>query len=170
MNRCNYLMKETVSVGVAKLSSLVASTRLDGDVDSTDRRYRSSCEEGLCKESHIDDCEIVAHKVKIKQHVQVPGFCSFTILPCHFIRNLAMRFYFQFAVMIPTKLVFTTMPDRGTRDSNSRRNTRTPASSATSSLSHWRKFGGSIGRRNVTVSIPCAPFLRIHVDRKDPLL
>ena len=54
---CHYLMKEAVSVGVAKLASLVTSSGLDGDVYSTDRCYCSSCKERLCKETHVDDCE-----------------------------------------------------------------------------------------------------------------
>ena len=50
-------MKEAVSVGVAKLASLVTSSGLDGNVNSTDRCYCSSYKQCLCKETHVDDCE-----------------------------------------------------------------------------------------------------------------
>ena len=57
MNECIHLMKEAVSVGVAEFASLIASSRLDGNVDSTDRCDGSSCKERFYEEPHVDDCE-----------------------------------------------------------------------------------------------------------------
>jgi hypothetical protein len=45
----------------------------------------------FAKRPMLTTVKIAAHKVKTKQHARVPGFCSSTILPYEFIRNLAMQ-------------------------------------------------------------------------------
>lgn len=47
-----HLMKEAVAVLVSILAGQIATSGLDGNVDSTDRCYGSSCEEDLCEQSH----------------------------------------------------------------------------------------------------------------------
>ena len=55
--------------------------------DATAAAARSA----FAKRPMLTTVKIAAHKVKIKQHVRVPGFCRSTILPYEFIRNLAMQ-------------------------------------------------------------------------------
>lgn len=80
-----------------------------------------------------------------------PGFCSFTILPCHFCRYLAVQLLTdrddphrslasQPCLM---KVLGVVAPANRTLS----------ASPAASIDSHWRKFGASTARRNFTVSI-----------------
>lgn len=55
--------------------------------DATAAAARSA----FAKRPMLTTVKIATHKVKIKQHVRVPGFCTSTILPYEFIRNLAMQ-------------------------------------------------------------------------------
>jgi hypothetical protein len=84
-----YLVEKAVAVRVAKFASLISAVRLDRDVNSTDRCYYGSCNERLCKEHHVDDCENRWSQSEDRMTLRESSFCSSAILPCHFIRNLA---------------------------------------------------------------------------------